>query len=585
MPKRARTEMSTSDLDRRRRIARAINAKISNKFPLSEYGRAYYKRGTDANIAMWGPTYKEASADQKALRKSMGYVGRGIYEGSGIYEGQGKYSVGKNWRKFAQSKFGRAAQNTAIDLMRNAAYSGMGAYRGNQLMAGSSANSVRVAHVGDETDSLIISGTEYVRDLFCPDSSLEFSALRIECNPGLPQTAPSLSQLACNYTEYEWKQLVYTVKPMLTESVLNNGFAGTGMLVYNYNASELEPVATKEDVMHSHGNVSGRIIDELVMGVECDPAKGRTRTLFTRTNPVPYEKDPDEYDYGALYFCTRDIPVDFKNKIIYELHVTYTVELKKRRPGALKLINQQRDVFMCKNISGLTAGGANWAEMYTSAFLAKGQQNNIGCRLRVIKAANKTTATTKHMNAVEIIFPASVSGRFSIKCNMENNSGVQNDTSSATADYVEPSCYLFGSVKPVMDIFPCHGHNTPEHKTWGYISAKVVNYAGFFLEAHVEVLSSTGGVDNIVTIACDTPTSGTVVGGSIVIEEMTSAFTTKWGLPVLVDSSNVVVPATEQGKVATYGANYFYGAKSGSYTWYNLSGSSYVLPSPGEYQK
>ena len=74
MSKRGRNEYSFAQ-----RRAAAINAKVNSRYPYRDYGRTYHKRGTDANLAMFGPSFKGASAEQKQLRRDSGYVGRGDY--------------------------------------------------------------------------------------------------------------------------------------------------------------------------------------------------------------------------------------------------------------------------------------------------------------------------------------------------------------------------------------------------------------------------------------------------------------------------------------------------------------------------
>lgn len=510
MPKRARTEMSTSDLDRRRRIARAINAKISNKFPLSEYGRAYYKRGTDANIAMWGPTYKEASADQKALRKSMGYVGRGIYDGQGVYEGQGAYSVGRNWRKFAQSKIGRAASSAiASGITRSAlAYSGGGLYTENQLMRGG-ARSFGVSGAGDETDTITVSMTEFVKDIYAPavaSGSSGFASQSIAVNPGLTGFAPSLSQLACNYTDYTLLQLVYELRPVISESNVNNGITGLAMMVFNYNPNDPNP-DSKEDVMSTHGSVSGRIVDGIRMGVECDPSKSRRSKYFVRTTPVAIGRDADEYDHGHLVICTNNIPAVFSNLQLFELWVSYTVKLHKRKPGALKLLNQLRDMWInTANVSVSTWAYDSFEQTGSNGVLIA-QQSNLGCRLKQYPndalSALKPNGYTPAQEAARVgkgfaakqciilTFPPDFNGYVKISFSQDLHGHTYDNT---TVDNRPFAVVVSGNVTGVDDMWGAYEGSTntdsPSHEVGSYNTLMQV------YEGHFKVKSVTGGVDN-----------------------------------------------------------------------------------------
>lgn len=225
-------------------------------------------------------------------------------------------------------------------------YGGMGRYTAsNQLIAGGRMAPKAIAK-NDETDTIVITDCEFVKDIFAPTIPVPsgdschvasgFAQQQLQINPGLSGFAPNLSQIAGNYSEYSIKQLVFELRPVISETTVNNGQTGTAMMVFNYNPNE-DPYDNKEDIMQAHGSVSGRIVDQIRCGVECDPRKNKDSEFFVRTGPVPYGKDNDEYDLGVLTLATNNIPYQFSNQQIYELWVYYTVELRKRKSGALKL--------------------------------------------------------------------------------------------------------------------------------------------------------------------------------------------------------------------------------------------------------
>jgi len=168
--------------------------------------------------------YREAlqNVDTSALMSNP-YVAEGIQRmeakraltGRGLYTGRGAYS-GMNFLKDVR-KAGRILGTNKLTTGLMNKYGGMGLYTGrgaydessNELMSGSMSSSAVISSADDETGSIIISNREYVGDIFAPSTSGVFEVQAFPLNPGLEQTFPWLAQLAANYEEYEFIQLVF----------------------------------------------------------------------------------------------------------------------------------------------------------------------------------------------------------------------------------------------------------------------------------------------------------------------------------------------------------------------------------------
>jgi len=468
-------------------------AYAKKRWPSSTYGVAHFKRGSDTPMTFFGPDYKSASDQQKINRKETGWTGKGKYTFSDF-----EHTADRFLKKGIPNILKAAGQ--VKGFFGRGLYGGQGAYTDNQLIEGGlPAQSVMAAN--DETDTITISDREFVKDIFAPSiasGSSSFAQQQIPVNAGLPQFAPNLSQLACNYTEYELIQLVYELVPVISESNVNNGQTGTAMMVFNYNPNE-DPYDNKEDVMQAHGSVSGRIVDCLRAGVECDPNKTNKTEFFVRTGPVPYGKDSDEYDMGVLTIATNNIPAAFSNTQLFELYVSYTVQLRKRRAGAMRLLNQQRDLFVSfRNHSGPGDcwGAGDFVSGSDGVLVA--QQSNIGTVLS--SSANKTAVIT---------FPADFNGFVEIKANIEGTSLAGTNGISGTAS---------GNVSTVADILTALGTagDTP------LASEAILATYGCHYRGHFKVRSSTGGVENKITLVHDL-TSANITGWSVEISELSPA--------------------------------------------------------------
>lgn len=299
MPKRARSDMTGED---KRRIAIAIAARERSQFPYSTYGTAHYMRGTDANLARFGPTYKTATVEQQLNRKATGFVGRGRYtlkdaEAMGdrfLKKGiPNILSAATNIRKFlGRGKYSEAAQN---DLFSS-----------------------------NDSDDIVISHTEFLQSIVPTATSGFQTQFQCVVNPGLATFAPMLSQIAKYYDEYEMIQLVFEFKSTVTDG--NNNAEGTVLMASQYNPTAA--LFTSDIAMDNYAHsVSSKVTNTVQCGVECARNRtGQATTEYVRSGPVPSGQDPKTYDLCTFQIATQDAHKDLQ---IGRLYVHYKVRLSK----------------------------------------------------------------------------------------------------------------------------------------------------------------------------------------------------------------------------------------------------------------
>jgi len=484
---------------------------------IDEEAKAARKRQaiTDAANGMVAASAKATTLLNRRIqnRNAMGLQGSGAYSFS---------KLGTDIRDFGRTSginLGNVmkAATFAKGLMGSGLYAGQGEYKDNQLIDGGKP-SMMVTGANDETDTIIVSDCEFVKDIFAPtiaSGSSSYASQKISVNPGLPSFAPNLSQLACNYTEFEIHQLVFELRPVISESNVNNGQTGTAMMVFNYNPND-DPFDDKESVMQAHGSVSGRIVEPLRCGVECDATKTKQTEFFMRTGPVPYGKDADEYDVGVLTIATNNIPAAFSNTQLFELHVYYTVQLRKRKAGALRLNNQLRDQFYC-------LGNHAYADLFKPSIdfvsgsdgVCYSQQNNLGCDIAGDNAGRILTVT----------FPADYNGFVEIILSIEGTVIGQGTIATTVG----------GAVTEFKDILPGLGDPGDILKATEY------NFAtyGIKYRGHFKVKSAVGGVNNTVKVQLDT-TASSRTGWCLDIRELTNSHWTSRtnGAPILLNKQN-----------------------------------------------
>lgn len=279
------------------------NAAIGAAFSKLAGQGAYSFSGALANAAKQAAQKKAEEAKRKAMTKILGsgFAGQGFYRGMGAYRGGGSYRGSGSYETQYNSLF--PSMNSD----------------GNRAM--------HVASANNETGNIVIRKREYLFDVFSPSTPASFTTNKFQANPGLGALGPFVAQLAGNYEKFRYKQLVFTYKPVVTDSS-STGQMGNVLLAFNSNAGA-QNFVTKQQMAEYDGSMSVRICDEAVLGVECDPKKGADSWLFVRTGSVPEDQDVKTYDFGSFVIATSGLSsVSFPaGTQLGELWVDYTVEL------------------------------------------------------------------------------------------------------------------------------------------------------------------------------------------------------------------------------------------------------------------
>ena len=428
----------------KRAIAR--KAYVRGKWPSSEFAHPYVRRGSAAAQALGltpGQSYAEASAENQALRKSIGWYGRGQYTGRGGYIGKvvggtlgglaavagtagavifsedgslagmaptviqastlAGAAAGSEFEDYLRDKISGnmshhaynvgVAQNmtafgsTAVpDYMSSAvfdqAFSGRGDYTSMNALVNQGGESV-VPKFAHDSSSVTISNVEYVRDIYAPSTNAPFTVSTLAINPGLPVAFPWLSQIASNYQEYELVQCIYTFKSTIADFAAASGQVGQVIMATQYNPS-LEAFADKETMMMYEGSMSCKTSSNMLQGVECDPHKlaATTGRKYVRSGNVASSEDLKEYDQGVLNIALLNPPATYLGQVMGELWVSYTVTLRKPRLNALNGNSIPSDVFCYFNQAGVSK--LNYGNYFSDDFQLSGPRNSFGARMYAV---------------------------------------------------------------------------------------------------------------------------------------------------------------------------------------------------------
>ena len=524
-----------------RKIAMAIGARQKAMFPYAEYGRAFIRRGTPAGIEQRGETWKTATPEQRANRKLVGWSGRGLYTGRGKYSDflgglRQTYETltPKAWRDAVTDSGASMIRSQAAKWSGGGLYTGRGGY--NELVSSSmkpAAMPIGFSGSGDETSSVTITNREYISDFYAPPtaSTANFQNQSFDINPGLSQVFPWLSQIAANFEEYQFQQLVFQYQPTIMENTSSSsGQTGSLILATNYNPSQ-PAFEDKEKMMQYHGGQSDRITAESIHGVECDPAKTDNPRRYVRTAPVVLGQDLKNFDVGKFQAATANLPSAYGNQQLGEIWVYYTVKLSIPKLGTQRGDLIQQDIW-CSDSSG---GATRAANTVFGPTVLKAQQSSLNARLALDSTVTNTASVAQYV----LTMPASTTGDFELRVCIEGG-----DFAGTGADY-DLSCS--GQCVFVADMYAAFPGTSagPSHYRvhQGVPTSGVTNR--FSIVIHFKTRAAVGGVDNIVKfkIGAATATTPAITQGVVEVIERSNSMYTSSSIPqpVFVNSLGLVV--------------------------------------------
>lgn len=535
MGKRQRGETGYSS-DRKRKIAIAIAARERSKYPYTQYGKAHLLRGSAISRRIFGPTYKEADAQQKDFRKQLGFTGRGLYWGRAGGSAIGGALGSRIGMESLGSKVGGYLGDKGSDWLMSK-FSGRGLYHHtNNLIQGQDSLGLTSGRIPtmmgklDETGAVTISHREFVQDIFGPGtiggSAVAFSNQAYSINPAIQQSFLWLSQIASNFEEYEFKQLIYHFRSVVSESTNNtSGQVGTLIMCTNYNAAAplFNDKQTMVEYAHAH---SCRITETMSHGVECDPRKNAiSGILYTRTNPVLTGQDLKTYDMGTFQIAVSNCPSAYNGYPIGELWVEYSVELRKPKLFVARGLEIDQDLFTMPVASAAT-GSSPFGTNQTISTLLTGQQNNIGCTLQ------------GGTNFVDIFFPPYFFGAVEVEVTLTASATV------TTAAIQSAGALLTGNIVALNDILG-NSSTTPIAAVNAYIvsgGGAGSNSIGIY---HFFVTGSTQGVTNKIRVQFVNGCTSTCIG-TLAVRQYNSYDKSNFkttGLPVYVNNAgNITAP-------------------------------------------
>ena len=301
--------------------------------PWNDWGAARIERGSAVSLQSFGPTYREASDEQKNNRKIHGFTGRGQYMRQlGMMAGSRLGGMAAHRMGFSRSagkKYGAMAGGALVKA------SGYGEYKlrghshvSNNLIA--STNTLSMMSSDAHTGAIVVTRSELVKDI-TPTSTGFQSQFSCDINPGLNELNSGcfdwLNQIAQYYEQYEFEQVLFEFKS--TVSPGNTTAAGTVIMAPLQVGSE--DYSDKNAMSYAQGQASAGVAEHILCGVECQRGEVYGGTV-KRTRVGVINGELINYDLGRFQLATQDATANLN---IGELWVHYTVRLSQPRFGTV----------------------------------------------------------------------------------------------------------------------------------------------------------------------------------------------------------------------------------------------------------
>jgi len=175
---------------------------------------------------------------------------------------------------------------------------------------------------------IVLEHREYITDVLTASTANTFNNQNFLINAGLDTTFPYLSQIACNFGEYQFISLVFEFKSTSSDSIISSGSSSSlGSVIMATNMSVLDPLyKTKYEMDSAYASNSEKPSACILHGVECMAKENINQNYLVRSGSV--NNSITSYDMGNFQLGTINA---LPSQNIGELYVYYRVVLRKPR--------------------------------------------------------------------------------------------------------------------------------------------------------------------------------------------------------------------------------------------------------------
>jgi len=335
--------------------------------------------------------------EKKRKRKASNVSGKGAYKIPGLK------SVQKSWARVVPKSTRRLLRKRGTSLLNSGLARGLdaaslvvggGSYRTenresvskNSLFGGRhSFGANDMPSFSRHKNGIKVVRTEYVADVVAvggTPSSFDVTSYLI--NPSQPGTFPWLSQIACNFRE--WQMLGCIFEYRSTSGAYTSASTSLGQVIMAEQMNVNDPAFINKYEMENYfGSISSAPDHSIMCGIECDPKLLQQSGRFFTGNVVDYQ-----HCLGTFNIATNAIPV--ADTIVGELWVSYEIEFFD--PILAEASNVSCGNYLHVNIPTATVSGSNpfgTSAVTNSWGLLNGISTASSLWIQIISGANRET--------------------------------------------------------------------------------------------------------------------------------------------------------------------------------------------------
>lgn len=421
-----------------------------------------------------GENYRSANAGGKLIRSALGYYGPGDYRSffkkyvpRGTFSRIGSAVGGWTGIPGMSDVGGYAGQKLAN-------YAGFGDYSSNQIVGGGSNNQQMISvNKTDLSGDVYVQREEFVGNVVVTGNAGQPTAFQVtsySLNPGLAKTFPWLSQIAQNFTLYEFYGLIFQYKPLFSEDAGVSSNLGKVIMCTEYDPSSTNFLTSVQMENYDYSN-SSKPSCGMHHGVETKSSQQALNMQYVRTGSTT--RDLIFTDIGNFQIGTEGIPLaaGATSAIIGELWVTYRVKLSRAEIYGSLLGNNILNDYL----SGTTVAAA----LTTGTTFVK-SSNNIGITVFPVSAT-----------AFQVQFPVSMSlGYFLVMFQFQSGGTVfttqivNTCTANVNCQFYRPGFELPGNVSspvsgPAGTVTGTTSNNAIVGAQWIYVNSPGLSQATF----------------------------------------------------------------------------------------------------------
>lgn len=241
------------------------------------------------------------------------------------------------------------AGGTSLTIPAGATAAGTGAYVIDNAIVGTGLGSAGIPSFGPHESEYTLRKCEFLQSIYAPitpsGQSGPFQNTVLPLNPGLQETFPWLGLVAPQFEEYEFKQLIFYWRPMVTDFNSGTGQAGEVIMVTQYNPADPPFTDTLRAKSYDMA-MSSKTSIPMNHGVECDPKlNSGSPGKYIRLGPLEGTDDLKQYDWGNLNVIVNGTPPGYSGQLLGELWCAYTVTLRKPKLPVTTGASILRDYF------------------------------------------------------------------------------------------------------------------------------------------------------------------------------------------------------------------------------------------------